>query len=289
LPTVQKNRLTIKPFYVMRKPRKWRLSLGIALVVLSLNSCREKEQISPPETNSNPDKIAMLVEMAYSEKSHLSDEEITKQYQALTDEELNRFDELRLAHDLKEIEQQAGSAHGRMDAAELASTKASLKLVAEMRKELNHQAKLTYGVTSNKLPEAQIETLANQLLNTTKYRALDALASTPHPAARTEQVQACTVVDVPLTATVRDRRGRYFYTYYEVTKRGQDDCDYMFAFRGTFRYMRGEDWNTRRLLSAFGNRAPMRRTGTTTDILLGKIRVLLFVGHPRFALITMHW
>lgn len=231
------------------------------------------------------DSLASLVNRMASKAS---DEEIllaVSAFKSLSATDLVRYYEIR-----KEIEVKKAAAYVRPGVNTI-TLQQEAAAAADLRIEVNLAAIKKYNRGLNVLEPKAFDDIAPAIYAQSKYAILRHQGANvkPNPTGKGIGIASCTIGYYGnINVNTGCCSGKDWYDWYSMSN-GGSDCDYEFRYDGWYSTVRGVSPDTQALLVAyppagFGGtvlrRALYYSDGTDTGILLGALRVNIWVGGP---------
>jgi|GEM_PF-3231728 len=247
----------------------------IVLLLTGVSCQRDAEpQLSPAAPTQ---KVADLVARAYQEGTPEEYAAITEAYERLSFEELELFNQLKTEQDLARIKENAISAGGRVDQAQMAQVGKELQQVGDFRTALNKRALQAYGKPYNQLEAGLVNQLMDQVITQEHYSFS---FEKPEASARVDQTNDCTTGYFPTTGIRVSSSTTNHNSWTSRRKVGDTDCDYEYSYRGSFLYFHPRDWYASKLCDHYNNQIARRYAFDHTRLLFGNRGVWLYINYP---------
>lgn len=239
-------------------------------------------------TISSDVNVEQLVERAFQKSTQAEYDSITVAYQALSLEQLELFNQLKMKSDNKRIAQKLAKSGARVDEQQLAMVAQALSQINAFRNAINKRSVELYGVPYNQLADSVVNNLLDEHAQT--YFDVPTPESLTDPNARLSQPTACSAVSYSSVAekTSSGTTDWTGWTRYRTPK--TSDCDYEYRYPGVRFDFDPKDWFANRLCDSFNNRLFRRYTYSSnrTRLLFGNRGVWLWIGHPDLLSVDMY-
>ena len=275
----------MKHAHLVNKRLALLLFVGISLGC-ERNTTQPLHPTPPVVATAGDAEIAQLVERASRKGTQAEYDAITVAYKALSVDQLELFNQLKLASDKKRLEQKLAQSGARVNQQQSAMIAQVLQQISEFRSAINQQSVKRYGVPYNQLASSQVNTLLDD--QTQNYSLVMPNLEAPTDAsARLSQPMDCSSASFLLIARKVSNGTQGWSGWTQRRTPNTSDCDYEFRYSGYRINFDPKDWFADRLSDSFNNAILRRYSSGYTRLLFGNRGVWLWIGYPGLLSVDM--